>query len=623
MSYCLNPKCLSPQNPNDVEFCHHCKSRLLINQRYRPLEPIGRGGFARTFKAIDDYKPSKPYCVIKQFHGKGFDDAEKSKELFHREAVLQEKLGKHPHIPELFAHFTQDDYLYLVQEFIDGRNLNQELKEKGTFSEAKIWQLLENLLPVLQFVHKNQVIHRDIKPENIIRHSVDNRLYLVDFGIAKLATEPILPKTGTVIGSEGYTAPEQHEGKPRFTSDLYSLGATCYHLLTWADPSRLLYSWVDWQKELTDRLETRDISDELIQILNKLLQPDISQRYQSAEQVLHNLDREGIQATTEPPLVFPTSAAKTQPEFWKCVNTFTGHQWDVFTVAISPDSQILASGSSDHTIKTWDLQTGTTLYTKVHHTGERSGDVYSITFSPSGETLVSASWGSAYYAQRTTMTKTIQLWDLITMEVLRSFPGHSSSVNSVAISPDGQTLVSGSGDKTIKLWDLHIGKLINTLTDHSESVNSVAISPNGQILASGSTDTTIKIWHFATGKLINTLTDHLKSVKSVAISPDGQILASGSTDTTIKIWHLASGELLNTLTEHSESVNSVTFSPDGQILASGSTDTTIKIWHLASGELLNTLTEHSASVNSVTFSPDGQILASGSADTTIKIWRCD
>jgi serine/threonine protein kinase len=155
-----------------------------------------------------------------------------------------------------------------VQEFIDGRNLNQELKEKGTFSEAKIRQLLENLLPMLQFVHSNQVIHRDIKPENIIRHSVDNTLYLVDFGIAKLATEPILPKTGTVIGSEGYTAPEQYEGKPRFTSDLYSLGATCYHLLTWADPSRLLYSWVDWQKELTDTLETRDISDELIQILN-------------------------------------------------------------------------------------------------------------------------------------------------------------------------------------------------------------------------------------------------------------------------------------------------------------------------------------------------------------------
>jgi serine/threonine protein kinase len=289
MSYCLNPNCLSPHNPNDAKFCQWCQTRLLLNDRYRPLDPIGRGGFGRTFKARDEYKPSKPYCVIKQFHGKGFDDAAKAEELFHREAELQEKLGKFPQIPELLALCPQDNYLYLVQEFIDGRNLNQELKEEGTFSEEKVWQLLEDLLPVLQFVHDNQVIHRDIKPENIIRHRADNTLVLVDFGIAKLATEAILAKTGTVIGSEGYTAPEQHEGKPRFTSDLYSLGATCYHLLTYADPSRLLYGWVDWQKELRGKLENRDISDELIEVLTKLLQPDTSQRYQSAEDVLQSL----------------------------------------------------------------------------------------------------------------------------------------------------------------------------------------------------------------------------------------------------------------------------------------------------------------------------------------------
>ena len=308
MSYCLNPNCLSRQNPDDAEFCQRCKSRLLLNDRYRPLDPIGGGGFGRTFKARDEYKPSKPNCVIKQFHGKAFGDAAKAEELFHREAELQEKLGKHPQIPELLALCPQDNYLYLVQEFIDGCNLNQELKEGGTFSKDKIWQLLENLLPVLQFVHTNQVIHRDVKPENIIRHTADNRLFLVDFGIAKLATEAILAKTGTVIGSEGYTAPEQHEGKPRFASDLYSLGATCYHLLTYADPSRLLYSWVDWQKEVREKLENRDISDELIDVLNKLLQPDICQRYQSAEEVLKNLPLQQTQIHSQPfqPSVAPT-----------------------------------------------------------------------------------------------------------------------------------------------------------------------------------------------------------------------------------------------------------------------------------------------------------------------------
>ena len=307
MSYCLNPNCLSPQNPDDAELCQRCQSLLLLNDRYRPLDPIGRGGFGRTFKAIDEYKPSKPNCVIKQFHGKGFNDVAKAKELFHREAELQEKLGKHPQIPELLALCPQYNYLYLVQEFIDGRNLNQELKEEGTFSEDKIWQLLKDLLPVLQFVHTNQVIHRDVKPENIIRHTADNRLFLVDFGIAKLATEAILAKTGTVIGSEGYTASEQHEGKPRFASDLYSLGATCYHLLTYADPSRLLYSWVDWQKEVREKLENRDISDGLIDVLNKLLQPDISQRYRSAEEVLKAVDSQQTQPQYQTHPSFHTS----------------------------------------------------------------------------------------------------------------------------------------------------------------------------------------------------------------------------------------------------------------------------------------------------------------------------
>ncbi|MBD2016211.1 protein kinase [Microcoleus sp. FACHB-53] len=605
MSYCLNPNCLSPQNPDDAKYCQRCQTRLLLNERYRPLDPIGRGGFGRTFKARDEYKPSKPNCVIKQFHGKGFGDAAKAEELFHREAELQEMLGKHPQIPELLALCPQDNYLYLVQEFIDGRNLNQELKEEGTFSEEKVWQLLEDLLPVLQFVHGNQVIHRDIKPENIIRHSVDKKLFLVDFGIAKLATEAILAKTATAIGSEGYTAPEQHDGKPRFASDLYSLGATCYHLLTYADPSRLLYSWVDWQKELKEKLENRDISNELIDVLTKLLQPDLSQRYQSAEEVLRDLNLP-TQATAESSIVFPVSTSKPRTQSWKCINTLTGHRWYVISVAISPDGQILASGATDHNIKIWNLHTRELLHTLKH-----SGDVNSLAFTPSGEILVSTSWD-----------KTIKTWNHRTGQLRNTLSVHSSSVNSIAISSDGQTVASGSGDKTIKLWR-RPGELLYNLTEHSGSVFSLTISPDSQTLASGSKDKTIKLWNLDTGKLLRTLSEHSESVFSLAISPDGQTLASGSKDKTIKLWNLSTGELLNTLCEHSDSVRSVTFSPDGQTLASGSDDSTIKIWHLSTGELLTTLTEHSQCVNSVTFSPDGQTLASGSDDSTIKIWQCD
>ncbi|KAJ4375750.1 hypothetical protein N0V85_009017, partial [Neurospora sp. IMI 360204] len=166
---------------------------------------------------------------------------------------------------------------------------------------------------------------------------------------------------------------------------------------------------------------------------------------------------------------------------------------------------------------------------------------------------------------------------------LQTLQGHSSDVGSVAFSPDGQRLASGSVDETIKIWDPASGSCLQTLEGHSGSVSSVAFSPDGQRLASGSYDDTIKIWDPASGSCLQTLEGHSHCVDSVAFSPDGQRLASGSRDSTIKIWDPASGSCLQTLEGHSYSVDSVAFSPDGQRLASGSSDETIKIWDPASG----------------------------------------
>ena len=203
--------------------------------------------------------------------------------------------------------------------------------------------------------------------------------------------------------------------------------------------------------------------------------------------------------------------------------------------------------------------------------------------------------------------------------LLQTLTGHSHSVNSVAYSPDGQTLASGSNDNTIKLWNVNTGKLLQTLKSHSYSVNSVAYSPDSQTLASASGDNTIKLWNVKTGELLQTLKSH--SVNSVAYSPDGQILSSASGDKTIKLWNVKTGELLQTFTGHSNGVYSVAYSPDGQTLASGSFDYTIKLWNVKTRKLLQTLTGHSSLVSSVAYSPDGQTLASASGDKTIKIWQ--
>jgi len=608
MSYCLNPDCQKPQNSAGAIFCLSCGSKLLLGERYRAIKLIGQGGFGRTFLAVDEYKASKPRCVIKQFSLQflGTNNAEKAADLFEQETVRLADLGKHSQIPALLAHFGQDKRQYLVQEFIDGQNLAQALEAEGAFRETQIRDLLNSLLPVLKFIHDRNIIHRDIKPENIIQRS-DGQLVLVDFGAAKLATGTALLQTGTTIGSAEYVAPEQARGKAVFASDLYSLGVTCIHLLTNVSPFDLFDTaedtWV-WRQYLVNN----PVSDELGRLLNKLIENATKKRYQSASEVLLDLNQET--ATADAPALI-RFVSKPPSQTWRCVHTLQGHSNWVNSVTISRDGQILVSGSRDKTISIWQLDTGKKLRTLTGHTSF----VYSVAISPDGQTLASGSEDT-----------TIKLWQMSTGRQLRTlggrFSGHSHWVNSVAISPDGQTLVSSSTDNTIKLWRLGTGRELHTLTGHSGSVRSVAISPDGQTLVSGSDDTTIKLWQMDTGKLLHTLIGHSNRVRSVAISPDGLTLISSSDDKTIKLWHLKAGTLISTLTGHSTWPTSVAISPNGQTLVS-SEHKTIKIWQLNTGREIGSLTGHSDWVNCVAFSPYGEMLASGSADNTIKIWRCD
>ena len=291
MSYCLNPICPKPQDRSEVQDCLVCGTKLLLGDRYRAIKPLGQGGFGRTFLAVDEYKPSKPRCVIKQFfpQNQGTNNVEKATELFAKEAVRLEELGKHPQIPELFAYFTQDKRQYLVQEFIDGLNLAQALTEAGCLNQTQIRALLADLLPVLEFVHDKQIIHRDIKPENVIRRQ-NGKLVLVDFGAAKFATGTALIKTGTVIGSPEYIAPEQIRGKANFASDLFSLGVTCIHLLTQVSPFDLFDTsedaWV-WRSFLSQNPLTDIVLGE---VLDKMIENAVSRRYQSATDILQDLD---------------------------------------------------------------------------------------------------------------------------------------------------------------------------------------------------------------------------------------------------------------------------------------------------------------------------------------------
>ena len=241
-------------------------------------------------------------------------------------------------------------------------------------------------------------------------------------------------------------------------------------------------------------------------------------------------------------------------------------------------------------------------------------DVNSVAFSPDGQTLATAS-----------NDRTIRLWDTHTSEHKMLLIGHTDLINSVAFSPDGQTLASASPDTTIRLWDTRTGEHKTSLRAYSGfgyiGFYSVAFSPNGQTLATGGdySDPSIRLWNLQDGQNIKTLAGHGDTVSSLAFSPDGQTLASASWDTTVRLWNPNNGRLKITLTGHTLWVESVTFSPDGQTLASTSRET-IRLWNPQTGDEKKTLTGNTDWIKQIAFSPDGEILATGSLDRKVRMW---
>ncbi|MCB0034524.1 MAG: hypothetical protein KDE51_10915 [Anaerolineales bacterium] len=239
-----------------------------------------------------------------------------------------------------------------------------------------------------------------------------------------------------------------------------------------------------------------------------------------------------------------------------------------------------------------------------------AGNIFSLALSPDGQRLVSASNDC-----------TVKIWDMVNGQLLYSLVGHNDAVNKVLITPDGQKVISAARDGLLGVWSITDGQVVHVLGGHQGAIHDVAVSPDGQWIVSASEDTFLAIWELASGELRFVLEGHTAGIGRVQISADGRWVVSASWDGRVLVWDAASGQLLKTLTEHTDSVFDLALSPDNQHLVSASKDKTLKIWALPSGQLLHTLTGHAEAVNKVALTPDGQQVISASWDGTLRIWE--
>ncbi len=641
MSYCLNPKCPNPSDPanSGKPACIHCGSQLLLEGRYRLVAPLGSGGFGRTFE-VDDNGARKVIKVLLKEHPKAV-------ELFKQEADVLVRL-RHPGIPKVDrdgyfifspAHSTESFHC-LVMEKIAGANLQDWLKHRGRpISEQQALNWLKQLSEILDQVHRLNYFHRDIKPHNIMCKP-NGQLVLIDFGTAREVSATYFAKVGqganvTGIVSPGYTPPEQTNGKAVPQSDFFALGRTFVYLLTGKPPTAFP------ENPRTGRLMWRkgapQVSDPLANVIDYLMAPFPGNRPQSPQMVLQCLEEINLDAAeTQFPTQLPTTgqtkirpnsggSGATKQSLMKRIRPLNSDLNKADKDALDWKKKLLSGaavlmlgigasqiyGSMRYGLfpanPVW-LLSSLPSSRFLERSLDNVGSVNAIALSPDGKTLVSASFG------------TIRMWNVKTGLLVRTLNGvHSQkSVKSLAVSPDGSIFASGGDDNNLILWDLKTGRRILTIAAHQAAVNAIAFSSDSKTLATGSDDKTVRLWNAKTGTRLRTLGGHAGGVNAIALSRDGKTLASGSEDKTVRLWNLNTGEVRRIITGHGGAVNSVDFSPNGQLVASASNDNTIRLSNVRDGKRTRTFKGHSSWVRTIVFSPDSRTLVSGGGD--IIVW---
>ena len=622
---------------------------------YRLVKQLGAGSFGTVYLGEHMYR--KTQVAIKVLPLLDNDDLP----TFLNEARTFRL--RHPNIVQIldFGVEKETHTPFLVMEYAPNGSLRQHYPQGTRLPLLTIIAYVRQVASALQYAHNERLIHRDVKPANMLLGS-HNEVLLSDFGAALIAHSSFFRITQNVIGTALYMAPEQLLGKPCFASDQYALGTVVYEWLCGDTPFHgsffELYNLHLHASPPSLATRMPAISPDVEQVVMRALAKDPQQRFTTVQAFAEALER--CSQAVSPKLFLP--AVATLPPVYRPQQTeavFLPHALPA-TVAVpsgrtAPPKRgisrrrfigvslglIVAGGMTWLVVNELGhigaqpptpISTPTpapSITTVLTYTGHKN-EVFTVAWSPDSQRIASAGGNACVGAasgtcQRTGDT-TVHVWEARTGNLIHSYSGHSTVVRSVAWSPDGKRIASGSEDKTVQVWDATTGSNVRTYSGHHDWVYAVAWYLGDKFIASASKDSTVQVWDATTagGIYSYTYTGHKGQVFTVAWSPDGKRIVSGGEDTTVQVWDATSGGNVQTFRGHTSYVGAVAWSPDGNYIASGSYDNSVRVWDVTTGNTINTYDINdgysSGQVYTVTWSPDSKYIAFGGDDTTIQVW---